>query len=376
MAILELQQVDELSRFGPGWNQLLLKSLDNHPFLTYEWLSSWWRHFGKGRELKLFTAESEGAVSLAIPVMYSTREIFGSRRCKASFAAAPDSDYQVFLVTDFQQSARTVKQLTESIIQDSDADCVVFDDVPEDSVTASLLEGVSGEGGASSSIINSCPYIRLPNDYEVFLKNLGASMRRNLKVWERQAFKDYRVEFVRCDKIGTVDEAMKIFFQLHQKRQVAKGNCGLFSGAVERSFHTDVANAFEENGWLALFFLTFNDKPVSTVYSYEYNGKLYAYLCGFDPEYATYRPGHLAFKNLIKYGIKKGLKELDFLRGDEEYKRRWGTSTRNNLQFRIPKKGIKSKFYNWTMNSRPFSHIQRVSALSHRLYAKVLEDVV
>jgi hypothetical protein len=31
----------------------------------------------------------------------------------------------------------------------------------------------------------------------------------------------------------------------------------------------------------------------------------------------------LAFKNLTKYGIDKKLKELDFLRGDEEYKSRW-----------------------------------------------------
>ena len=375
MAILELQQVDKLE-FGSEWNQSLSKSLDNHPFLTYEWLSSWWRHFGKGREVKLFTAESEGAVSLVIPVMYSTRKVFGSRRCEVSFAAAPDSDYQVFLVSNFREAARAVNQLTESIIQDSGADCVVFGDVPEDSVTARLLAGVSGEGGVSRSIINSCPYIPLPNNYEVFLQNLGPNMRRNLKVWERQALRDYRVEFIRCDKIGTVREAMKIFFQLHQKRQVAKGNCGLFSDEVERSFHLDVANAFEENGWLALFFLTFNDKPVSTVYSFEYNGKLYAYLCGFDPEYARYAPGHLTFKNLIEYGIKKGLKELDFLRGNEEYKTRWGTLTRNNLEFRIPKKGIKSKFYNWTMNSRSFSYIQRVSALSQRLYAKVLENVV
>lgn len=133
-----------------------------------------------------------------------------------------------------------------------------------------------------------------------------------LKIWEKQALKDYRVEFVRYDKIGTVEEAMTIFFELHQKRQMAKGNCGVFSDGDKKSFHTDVANAFAEKGWIGLFFLTFNDRHVSAVYSYEYNGKLYAYLCGFDPEYARYRPGYLVFKNLIKYGIDKKLKELDF----------------------------------------------------------------
>jgi CelD/BcsL family acetyltransferase involved in cellulose biosynthesis len=378
MTILELQRIDELDDLETGWNRLLSRCLDNHPFLTYEWLTSWWKHFGEGRELKLFTAESEGAVSLVIPVMYSTCRAFGLRRRKVEFVGAPDSDYQVFLVTSFQEAARTVNRLMESIMEDSsDADCVVFGEVPEDSVTARLLEGVNGEGfGVSRSVINSCPYVQLPRNYEIYLQTLGPNMRRNLKVWERQALKDYRVEFVRYDKIGTVEEAMKIFFELHQKSQMAKGNCGSFSDGAKRRFHTDVANAFAEKGWLALFFLTFNDKPVSSIYSYEYNGKLYAYLCGFDPEYARYRPGHLAFKNLIKYGINKKLKEFDFLRGDEEYKTRWRTMIRNNLEFRIPKRGLKSKFYNWTMNSGSFSNLHEVYALSKRLFAKIPENVV
>jgi CelD/BcsL family acetyltransferase involved in cellulose biosynthesis len=82
----------------------------------------------------------------------------------------------------------------------------------------------------------------------------------------------------------------------------------------------DVANAFAEKGWLSLFFLTFNDEPVSSFYCFEYNKKLYFYLSGFDPEYAYYRPGHLTFKYIIKYGIEKGLNEFDFLRGNETYK--------------------------------------------------------
>jgi CelD/BcsL family acetyltransferase involved in cellulose biosynthesis len=371
MAILELQRIDELNDFETGWNRLLSRSLDNHPFLTYEWLTSWWKHFGKGRELKLFTAESEGAVSLVIPVMYSTHRVFGLKRCRVEFVTAPDSDYQVFLVTNFQQAARTLNQLIESIMEDaSNADYVVFGEVPEDSVTARLLENVNRESiGVTRSVINSCPYVPLSNDYERYLLTLDSNMRRNLKVGERRALKDYRVEFVRHDKIGTIEEAMNTFFELHQKSQMAKGNRGLFSDDAKRRFHIDVANAFAEKGWLALFFLTFNDRPVSTVYSYEYNGKLYAYLCGYDPEYARYRPGYLAFKNLIKYGIEKKLREFDFLRGDEEYKTRWRTVVRNNLEFRIPKRGLKSRIYNWTMNSRSFSYLHGVRALSQRLFA-------
>jgi CelD/BcsL family acetyltransferase involved in cellulose biosynthesis len=351
---------------------MLSRSVDNHPFLTYEWLTSWWKHFAKGRELKLFTAECDGAVSIGIPMMYSTHRVFGLRRCRVEFVSGSDSDYQVFLLTNFHEAARSINQLIKSIMHDSDADRLILGEVPEDSATARLLENFSGGGfGVSRSITNSCPYVPLPNSYEIFLQTLGSNMRRNLKVWEKQALKDYRVEFVAYDKIGSVEEAMKIFFVLHQKSQVAKGNCGLFSDGAKKSFHMDVANAFAEKGWLALFFLTFNDKPVSTVYCYEYNRKLYAYLCGFDPEYARYRPGHLAFKNIIKYGIEKKLKEFDFLRGNEEYKTRWRTAVRNNLEFRISKRGFKSKVYNWA-SGRPYFCFRGVSGLSKKLFAALV----
>ncbi|MGA2682160.1 MAG: GNAT family N-acetyltransferase [Candidatus Bathyarchaeia archaeon] len=373
MAILEFQRIDEINDFEREWNQLLAQSLDNNPFLTYEWLTTWWKHFGEGRELKLFTAESQGAVSLVIPVMYTRSKVFGSRRCKVEFVASGDSDYQGFLVTNFQKAARTVNELLESIIEDSnDADRVIFGEVPEDSFTARLLEGVSGEGfGASHSTASSCPYVSLPSNYDGYRQTLGSNMRRKLKVWEKQASKDYRVEFIRYDKIGTVKEAMKIFFELHQKRQMAKGNCGVFHDSDKRSFHMDIANAFAEKGWLGLFFLTFNDRPVSAIYSFEYNAKLYAYLCGFDPEYARYRPGHLAFANLIKYGVGKKLKELDFLRGDEEYKSRWRAMVRNNFEFRISKRGLKSKVYNWTTDNGSFSYLHKIPVLSQRFFAKV-----
>ena len=276
MPILELQRFDEHNGFETWWNKLLSRSLDNHPFLTYEWLTSWWKHFGKGRELKLFTAEKEGSVSLVAPVMYSTCKVLGSRRSKVEFVAAGDSDYQGFIITNFQDATVTVNHLIESIMEYSnDVDCIILKDIPEDSSTAKLLEGIKEEAiGATHSTVTSCPYVKLPDTYEIYRQTLGSNMRRNLKLWEREAVKDYRVEFVKYDKIGTVEESMKIFFKLHQKRQISKGNCGVFSDDTKRSFHIDVANAFAEKGWLGLFFLTFNDKPVSAVYSYEYNRKL------------------------------------------------------------------------------------------------------
>jgi len=360
MAILELEQIEKLTNFEAWWDRLLSGSLDNNPFVTYDWMASWWKHFGKGRELKFFTAESLGSVSLIIPVMYSKYEVFGLKRRKATFACAPDSDYQVFLATDFQRAAKDLDQLVESIMEDSNPDCIVFQDVPEGSITARLLENIKQDDFiVSSRIINSCPYIPLSSTYESYFQSLSRLMRRNLRVCERDAMRDFKVDFLKYDHLETMEEAMTILFELHQKRQVDVGNFGVFSNDIERNFHVDLAKAFAEKGWLALFFLTFDDKTVSSVYCFEYNGKLYVYLSGFDPMYAKYRPGYLIYKDIIKYAFRRNLKEVDFLRGDEEYKSRWGTQVRKNLEFRIEKRNLRGRFYNWTANSKSFSYLYR-----------------
>ena len=266
-----------------------------------------------------------------------------------------------------QEASRNINRLIESIIEDSGADNVSFTDVPEDSATAKLLDDISQKHVAvCSSTINTCPFVPLPNDCETFLNNLGSNMRRNLKVWEKQALKDYRIKFVRYDEFGDINEAMKIFFKLHQKRQVSKGECGVFASDVNQNFHMDIAKSFAKRGWLALFFLTFDDNPVATVYSFEYGQKLYAYLCGFDPDYSAFRPGHLAFSKIMQYGIQKNLKQFDFLRGNEEYKTRWNPLVRNNLKFNIANKGIKSRFYNWSVEAKSISHIYRASTFLTR----------
>jgi len=249
----------------------------------------------------------------------------------------------------------------------TDLDSFRLEDVPENSYTAKLLENVNLNGFKTNrSVINKCPYVTLPNNHEIYLQTLGPHMRKSLKRCERQALKDYKVEFVKYNKIGSVKEAMKIFFELHQKRQSQKGETGLFDESANRSFHLDVASTFAEKRWLALFFLTFNDEPVSCIYGYEYNKKIYFYLSGFNPEYAVYRPGHLAIKNLIRYGIEKGLKEFDFLRGNEQYKTLWRTNIRRNLEFHIPKRSFGVKLYNWTANNSALPHLSGASALPNR----------
>src|SRR5262245_66197943 len=52
-------------RLREEWNPLLRDSAADSLFLTWEWLSTWWRHLSAGRRLRLVTVR-DGATLIAI----------------------------------------------------------------------------------------------------------------------------------------------------------------------------------------------------------------------------------------------------------------------------------------------------------------------
>ena len=95
--ILKVTEVNEFQSFQDKWNDSLNKSLDNNVFSTWEWLSTWWKHFGKAKRLVILLIEEKNEVLAIAPFMHSKRNFlrFGNLR-KTSFVGSHESDYNVF----------------------------------------------------------------------------------------------------------------------------------------------------------------------------------------------------------------------------------------------------------------------------------------
>jgi len=343
------------------WDDALQRSLDNHVFLTWEWLSNWWRHYGDKRRFLLVAVRDGKKILAAAPLMSSRYKLYGLEIKKIEFIATPASDYHSFLLTGKKpEYAKMMVEYADHVAPEWD--CIELQEVPENSETARVLRAISKEPlRLEERIQNLCPCILLPNTFEDYLRRLGSSWRRNLRRWERKVRRNYKMNFMICNDIETVNDAMETFFDLHQKRWQARKQPGAFSDQRFRDFHLHVARSFAERGWLTLNFLTLNDEPVAAGYAFKYAQKLFCYLSGFDPQYSKYEVGNLRHIYLIKYCIENGLKEYDFLRGGELYKHLWNTFTRRSLQVRATKRKIVPIIYDWLMKNN------KLSLLTHKL---------
>ncbi len=284
--------------------------------------------------------------------MHTEYNLFGLKLRKIEFIGAPASDYHSFLLT--VKKPEYARMMINHVTHNAPSwDCFEFEEVPLDSETACVLRTVSKEPFKLEEEVNTlCPYIILPGTFEEYFKGLGSNWRRNMRRWGKKLNKDFKVEFKIYDRAETIEEALKVFFDLHQKRWLSKGQRGAFADKTFCDFHYDVARSFAEKGWLNLCFLTLNDEPVSTVYAFKYAQKMFNYLSGFDPQYSEYRVGHLVFLYLIEHSMNNGIKEFDFMRGGESYKRLWNTVIRKNLELRAIKKTFVPIVYNWIVHAR------------------------
>jgi CelD/BcsL family acetyltransferase involved in cellulose biosynthesis len=93
-------------------------------------------------------------------------------------------------------------------------------------------------------------------------------------------------------------------------------------------------------GLLDISTLSLGGQPIAFNIGFLYGKVVYHWKVGFDPDYAGYAPGKLLIKYLIQDCIHNGVKVLDFMRGEEEYKKSWKPEARTNYNVFVHNKRI------------------------------------
>jgi CelD/BcsL family acetyltransferase involved in cellulose biosynthesis len=304
------------------------------------WLSTWWKHFGNNKRLLVLLAEENNRIVGIAPLMYSVYTIFGLRQGKIEFIGRSHSDYSDFILTDNHQNCMKIfldylNNLSENW------STLELTDIPEDGDSILSLNKISN----SIRPLYKCPYSLLPKSYDALLSGLKRKhrkeLRRNLRRLEKEGFKVHFVDYSGTPKIA---DGMNTLFDLHQKRWKQKGFSGVFADPEFRSFNLDIARLFSKEGWLGLYSLELSGKPAAMLYGFKYNHKYYAYISGIDPAYCKYSIGNLLFLHVMNKCIQDQITVFDFMRGAEEYKDRWNTIAKWNLEVIVPRTGTLAGF--------------------------------
>jgi CelD/BcsL family acetyltransferase involved in cellulose biosynthesis len=169
-----------------------------------------------------------------------------------------------------------------------------------------------------------CPVVDLPVGASIddFLGTLGKKERHEIRRKVRRA---EAVGEVRLDDSTDPLADLETFIDLHQKRW---GADGLFpdtpGGDQSRVLFRRLFELHGPDGPLRLAFLTVGGRRIAAGVHFEAGDRVLYYNAGVDPDARDLSPGVVMVHAYVARALARGVRQLDFLRGDEPYKYEWG----------------------------------------------------
>jgi CelD/BcsL family acetyltransferase involved in cellulose biosynthesis len=315
-------EADKFELLTDDWADLLRRSRSAPFFMHPLYQTIWWRHLGND-DLRLITIRSDQGRLLGLAPLYLKMLPGGERQL--TFVGCVDvSDYLDVLVDG--EHVEAVHQTLLDALADEDLvwDKLYLCSLPHNSLTPSRLAEAARQRGWQVEVKQQdvCPVITLPQSWDEYLAGLNKKqrheVRRKMRRVETEAVTRWRV----VESAGEVESAMELFVQLHQKSTRAKED--FWSNSLI-SFFKSVTRALAAVGWLKLYFVEINGVPAAAMLAFDYSNEFLLYNSGYDPDqFAHLSPGNVLTAYTIRHAIELGRKRYDFLRGDEDYKFRFG----------------------------------------------------
>jgi CelD/BcsL family acetyltransferase involved in cellulose biosynthesis len=326
--VLTIDTAEAFERLRDEWDGLLQTSPSNCFFLTWEWLYSWWRHLSGERTLFILTVRSaEKTIALA-PFAVKTARFGVPSVVEFLGSGAAGSDYLDLVVRrGYEETA--VESLADYLAERKSI--LEFGQLRESALALRLGRLLSEQNGYRSFEMPTdvCPYIQLAgHTWTSYLAALGASHRANFQRRLKQLARQFTFRFERAVTEDQRREFLATLIDLHRKRWRDKGSSEAFSTPDMVLFHQDLSRLALERGWLRLFVLRLNDRPVAALYGFQRDRRFYFFQSGLDPEYSRYSVGLVTMGLAIQSALEDGAEEYDLLHGDESYKFLWTREAR------------------------------------------------
>jgi peptidoglycan/xylan/chitin deacetylase (PgdA/CDA1 family)/CelD/BcsL family acetyltransferase involved in cellulose biosynthesis len=329
---------EDVRTISHQWNALLADSAADTFFLTWEWISAWWKNYGNGRRLFTLLAKDKGELVGIAPFYIDQLHQYGKRwnALRIIGDGSGDSDYQDCIVRAGLESEVAAAFVEFFVYHRKYWDVIEFESAPEKSpfinafveVAAAQLPGIAKESVP-------CTTITLPSSWEEYLNSLKPRVRS--KIRSSLSFLETEIQSVpkACQDVKQLDDWLPILFDLHSRRWQQAGQSGIFGGSAKRNFYADISRTALDMGRLAFYRLDWAERPLALQYGFLYRNRFFLLQEGYDPNFDSVRPGQTLRAWTIRNWIVRGLEVYDFLAGAPKHKLEWGGTTKQSLRIKV-----------------------------------------
>jgi CelD/BcsL family acetyltransferase involved in cellulose biosynthesis len=300
---LELADFDEL---GADWDRLALAS--GHIFATREWLRTWWERHGRGERLLVACRTADGRLAAILPL--ELRPVAGVRLLRFLGHGPSDQMGPICGPRDVGTAGEALRTLLAR---------------PPRRYRFFVGRHLAGPYdwpallGARHVRTEPSPVLRFAGgSWDTVLESFGRGLRKEIRYDTRRLAREHDVRHRMCADPASLSRDLDVLFRLHAAQW---GRSSTF--LRHEPFHRQFAATALESGWLRLWTLEVDGRPVAVKLNFRYGEAEFSYQGGRDPGWRGPSIGLVNVAHAMRAAFEDGVREYRFLRGGERYKFRF-----------------------------------------------------
>ncbi len=308
------------------WNDLTRRVRDE-PFHRHEFLRAWIESFAPRAPLRIVVRrDAEGALEAALPLrpmrgilcgvpVRQLVSISNSHSCRADMLSSDPK--------------RDAEAIMSHLLRDRSWDVVILKDVPAGGDGHALERAAERAGLPTGSWKSqSSPFVPLPASEEDLLARLPAPLRRNLRRRRRRLEERGAVTLERLESGPELEERLTSCLSVERGGWKGRRGTAIAQNRQVRDFYARLAATAAAHGYFSLYCMRLDERIIAFQYGLTYGDTYYLPKLAYDESLSDCSPGMLLLQDVFLDCMRRGVRIVDFLGDDTEWKRKWAVEAR------------------------------------------------
>lgn len=354
-------------KLEPEWNRLVEEAGIDFPFVRHEWIRADWDCYHHGATLYIIVVHDRGRPLAIAPLMLERVKTYGFpvQRLRG-IAHVYTERFDFILSVRAQECCEAIwTYLADEAHQ---WDVLELPHLPARSLTLDMFPPVTARTRCALTRWPSAesPYVAVRETWDTYCKGLKKTHRHDMRkrVANLEQKGPLELEVILSDRC--MDRDFEDALRLESSAWKGAEGTAIESRKDSISFYRDVIQIAVRNAWLRLYFLKVGGVRIAVRIALLFQNKLYMLKAGYDPQYASYAPGHVLSMKILEEAWRLRFDEVDFLGDAERWKLDWATDLHRHVWLFVFPGHLKSRLlYHLKVRVMPRIKATRRAVLRH-----------
>jgi CelD/BcsL family acetyltransferase involved in cellulose biosynthesis len=306
-----------------GWAELVDADPAGTFFHTPGYLKIYWEEFGETPEhlLLAFAEEDDGTQvgAVAFERIGTTLRFLGGTEVTDYMGPVGVPEAQEAIAKELWAALLTREDWTDADLRGLAEDMPWLGFLKE----AAAAQGLSVEETEDQNGV--APFLALAPTWDAYLEGLPSKLRHEVRRKAKKLEAETGPFTISTATGETMIPFLDRFVELHR---MSEGPKGVFMQPGMEIFFRRLGEAFLPLGIFRLTFIEVQGEKAAGTIGFEFGGTFFLYNSAFDRKWGNLAPGMVLVGEDIRMAIENGCTAFDLLKGDYDYKYRFGAVPR------------------------------------------------